>query len=88
MLGEPHLFKEGMYPLLTQSLGSISVKPVIVFGLITDSQSTTWSLGLDNGGSVLCLDKVGTSEESLPNCHACVSASERYRLSWTAAWKD
>ncbi|KAG8000114.1 hypothetical protein GBF38_002279 [Nibea albiflora] len=51
-----------MYPLLTQSLGSISVKPVIVFGLITDAQSTTPSLGRDNGASVLCLDKVGTSE--------------------------
>lgn len=38
------------------------------------------SLGWDNGASVLCLDKVGTSEVSLPNCHACVSASERYRL--------
>lgn len=39
----------------------------------------------DNGASVLCLDKVGTSEVSLPNCHACVSASERYRpclLAW------
>lgn len=74
--GKAHLLNEGMYSLLTQSLGSISVKPVIVFGLITDAQSTTPSLGWDNGASVLCLDKVGTSEVSLPNCHACVSASE------------
>lgn len=81
MLGEARLLNEGMYPLLTQSLGSISVKPVIVFGLITDAQSATPSLGWDNGVSVLCLDKVGTSEVSLPNCHACVFASERYRLS-------
>lgn len=84
MLGEAHLLNEGMYPLLTQRLGSIAVKPVIVFELITDAQSATPSLGWDNGASVRCLDKVGTSEVSLPNCHASVSASERYRL---AAWR-
>lgn len=86
MLGEAHLLNEGMYPLWTQRLSSISMKPVIVFnGLIIDAQSATLSVGWDNRASVLCLDKVGTSEVSLPNCHACVFESERYRLS---AWKD
>ena len=42
----------------------------------------------DNGASVLRLNKVGTSEMSLPNCHACVSASERYKLCCCMAWKD
>lgn len=88
LLGEAHLLNQGMYPLLTQSLGSISVKPVIVFELISDAKSTTPFLGWDNGASVRCLDKVGTSEVSLPNCHACVPASDRYRLSCCVAWKD
>lgn len=77
MLGEAHLLNKGMYPLLTQSLSSIFVKPVIVFGLITDAQSATLSLGWDNRASVLCLDRVGTSEVTLPNCHACVSVAKR-----------
>lgn len=81
MLGEAQLLKKGTYPLLTRSLSSISVKPVIVFSLITDAKSAALSFGWDNGASVLCLDKVGTSEMSLPNRHACVSASERYRPS-------
>lgn len=63
------------YPTLTWTLGSASLKPVIVSGLITDAQSATPSLGLDNGASVFCLDRVGTSDMSLPNCHACVSVS-------------
>lgn len=52
MLGESHLLDGGMYPPLTQSLGPISVKPVIVFGLITDAQSATLSLGV--GQRSLC----------------------------------
>lgn len=62
MLAEAHLLNEGMSPLLTQSLDSFSVKPVIVFGLITYAHSATPSLGWHNGPSVLCLDKVGTLE--------------------------
>lgn len=62
--GEAHLLNQGMHPLLTQSLGS--VKPDIVFELITDAQSATPSLGWDNGASVLWLAQVGTSEVSLP----------------------
>lgn len=38
------------------------MKPVIVFQLITYAHSTTLSLGWNNSSSVLCLDKVGTSE--------------------------
>lgn len=76
LLGEAHLLNKGMYPLLTQSLGSMCVKPVIVFELITDAQSAAPSLGWDNGVTVLCLDKVGTSGVSLPNCHGSVFASE------------
>ncbi|TNN75255.1 hypothetical protein EYF80_014492 [Liparis tanakae] len=49
-----------MMMMMVMSLGS--VKPDIVFELITDAQSATPSLGWDNGASVLCLAQVGTSE--------------------------
>lgn len=65
-----------MYPLLTQSLGVIFVKPVIVFALIIDAQSATLSLGWDNGASVLCLDRVGTS---VGVCQIVVHVSLRQR---------
>lgn len=70
------MLKKPLRSPLTQNLGSISVKPVIVLGLITNAQSAAASVGWDNGASVQHLDNVGTSE--VPNCHVCVSASPRY----------
>lgn len=87
MLGEAHLLNEGMSPLLTQSLGSISVKPVIVFGLITYAHSATPSLGWDNGSSVLRLDKVGTSEVCQIVMHVSLCQKDA-GLSCCVAWRD
>lgn len=74
-------------PLWIQSLSP--VKPVIVSGLITDAQSSTLSLGLDNRASVLSWDDQGTSDMSLPNCPSEISVSEWHSsLLFPAAWKD